>query len=300
MKVVCIIQGNVRNGTELILEEMCSKFDYVIFSTWKEEVFNFKSNNLITIFNDKPSNYGLSNRNLLRYSTSIALKICEDLKCDFVCKIRSDMLFLNISKYLLFKLLGKNNFDKILTFNFRCLTSNPDWYSSINDIFSFASLKMSKLLWSDEGFDFTKSYNIPQHHFFNSLENENHFLQLWQPETEFYSFLKYRLLSISNKEENHNEIIKKYFVLVNYSKFKILWFSNNSFRSIFQALHHPWWTMNDFHGFSKPKIVLLNRHLNFFEKMKYKLSFIIVNYNIMLQRFTYFKYSLKKKLENVK
>lgn len=297
MKIACIVQGNVRYGTELILNEMSKKFDYLIFSTWKGEIINFKADNFITIFNEKPLNSGFSNRNLLRISTYAALTLCSELNCDFVCKIRSDMLFLSISKEKLFYLLGHENFSKILTFNFRCLTSNPDWYSSINDIFSFGSLEMSLLLWSVEGFDFTKSYNIPCDPALMALESEHDFLELWQPETEFYSFFKYRITSISPNDNNHVDIIRKYFVLVEYDTFRILWFSDKSFRSVFQAYHHPWWSMNNFYGKSQPRIARTNRSLNLIEKFKFKFSSIIVNYNILIQKVYYFHFCLLKLLK---
>lgn len=299
MRVACIVQGNVRIGTEIILEEMSKKFDYVVFSTWQDEKFNFKAENLIVIYNDKPSNYGLSNRNLLRYSTSSALKVCENLSCDFILKIRSDMLFLKISKEMLFDLLGQWKFSKILTFNFRCLTSCPDCYSSINDLFSFGSLTLTKLLWSDEGFDFSKSYNVPPDKNILSLENDDDFLELWQPETELYSFFKHRLRSNHTNFDTHIDIIREYFVFVEFRKFKILWFSQLSFRSIFQAYHHPWWSMKDYYGKKAPKVVRLNRSLNKLELVKYKLSFLIVNYNIFIQWIYYVDCLLKKKFINV-
>lgn len=295
MRTACIVQGNVRNGTLEILTEMCKVFDFVIFSTWEGENIDLSSSNFKVIYNSYPKCFGSSNRNLLRKSTSAAFEKIKELDVKYVCKIRSDMLFLNISKESLLKYYDPYDNNRILTFSYRCLTSNPDWYSSINDMFSFGPITLMDLLWNDNDIDYSKSINLPPASELSNLNTDLDFEELWQPETELYAFFKYRIFQQFNALQDHITIIRKYFILVDYSYFNILWFSDSSFRSIFQAYHHPWWDNSNYLGLTDPKIVKLNRELSYLETLRYQFSKIIVRINIFKSHLKYFYYTLRNK-----
>lgn len=278
MKTACIIQGNIREGFELVLHEMKKHFDVVIVSTWEDEVTCIPSGDHIVLFNEKPLVTGFSHRNYQRYSTARGLDKARELGCDYVLKWRTDMLptKLNISQ-----LITWANTDipplmtsRVVTCAFRNLTVHEDWFSSIPDLFAFGHIDTMDLLWGDIGFDYSKMFNPPMQmlvdegcewqdinnlcdvwdinykkiYSISSVSQKksvhNDFLSsIWCAESELYSIFKDRLQRQLNLSLNHEKIVKTYMYLVNHHELKIVWFGNNGkMRPIFNGCQIPWWT----------------------------------------------------------
>jgi hypothetical protein len=301
MKSACVIQGNVRYNTELIINFLQKKFDIVILSTWQTEKNKVIDFNCIKIFNTIPSNNGFSNRNLQQLTTINGLKKAKELGCDYVLKWRTDMLPLKIDINDLYDLStfnvehGMNS--RIVTLAYRTYTTEVDWFSSIPDIFSFGHIDDMILLWNDEEYDYSKSYNAPNQ-MLNDLHDKN-IIDLinestWTSESQLYARFRVSLqkkFHINNLE--HELIIKKYFKLVKISRYKIIWFNNEGwFRSIFQSYEHNWWTVNDWLGKSRiKKNGLFYQNNSIVSKFKIKLNSIIILYNCIHQyiQFNFFK-----------
>ncbi len=92
IKTACVIQGNIRNGADLVLHEMAHHFDRVIISTWTSEKDRVPAGDYELILSDPPEHTGLINRNLQRVSSAAGLACARELGCDFVLKWRPDLL----------------------------------------------------------------------------------------------------------------------------------------------------------------------------------------------------------------
>lgn len=250
-KTCAIVQGNIRRGTELVLHCLARQFDVVILSTWDDEPpEQIPRGNWEVMMNRKPALPGFSNRNFQRLSTAAGLRRAGQLGVTHVLKWRTDML---PTKLDVTKLLAWSNFDvpigitsRLVTCAFRNLTVRPDWFSTIPDLFAFADIGLMNLLWGDESFDYSQSVTIP-------LEMVQEFGLEWRerpdvaglycPEAELYANFKSRLESWLGASLSHECIAKGYMRLVNHRRLGICWFGETGqFRSITQALQHPWWT----------------------------------------------------------
>ena len=290
--IACILQGNIRHGTNYVIDEMLKIFDVVILSTWIDSDISNINKKCKIIINDYPPNNGYSNRNLQRYTSARAIEYAEKLNCNFICKWRTDMLPTNFKLKDVLEEVKANN--KLFIYSFRCLTSSPDWYSSIPDLFAFGHIETIKLLWNDDDFDYNLSYNIP-FELTNSEILKDNFIENWSPETELYAFFKSRLQKKYKINLDHEKILKDYCILVDYRKFKIIWFGNNTFRSIYQAFEHPWWTVKTWQCKQNIIIKRLDRKLNYLDNFKKMISKLIVFYNLYLQK-KYFKNYQKNRI----
>ncbi len=278
MKTACIIQGNIRNGFELVLKEIQKHFDVVIVSTWEDEVAKIPDGDFIKIFNQKPKVAGYSHRNYQRYSTARGLEKAKELGCEYVMKWRTDMLPTKLDVHQLINWANYNVpngvSSRIVTCAFRNLTVYEDWFSSMPDLFAFGHIDMMEMLWGDDGFDYTKMMNPPQQMLIDEgtdwidknnmssvwnldyqqiyteadeLQKElvyNEYLSaIWCAESEFYSIFKDKLQKELKVLLNHEVIVKNFTMLINHQELKIAWFGNNfKMRSIFNGVHIPWWT----------------------------------------------------------
>jgi hypothetical protein len=283
----CILQGDIRFGTNYVIDKMLSIFDVVILSTWiGSDIVNINKECKI-ILNEFPPNNGFSNRNLQRYSTARAIEYAEKLNCEYICKWRTDMLPLSFNLRELIEVIKSQN--KLVIYSFRCLSSSPDWFSSMPDLFAFGHIDIIKILWNDDSFDYNQSYNIPYELINSDILNDN-FTENWSPETELYAFFKQRLQIKLNTTLDHETILKKYCILIDYQEFNTIWFGKNSFRSIFQAYEHPWWTVKTWKGDKKNIIKRVDRKLNLIENLKKIISWFIVYNNIIMQKKRFKKY----------
>lgn len=284
MKTGCIIQGNIRNGFDLILKEMQKHFDVVIVSTWEDEKERIAAGDFVTIFNPKPQVAGYSHRNYQRYSTARGIEKAKELNCDYVLKWRTDML---PTKLDVIQFIDWANYEipngmssRIVTCAFRNLTVYEDWFSSMPDLFSFGHLDSMELLWGDDGFDYTKMMNPPAQMLMDDGEewlSRADVSGYWCAESELYAIYKDRLQIKLEIKLSHEEIAKNYLRLVDHDRLSIVWFGENSqFRPIFQALQHPWWSESIWMGVKQviyaTKGYKVQNHFSFFRK---KLNWLI-------------------------
>jgi hypothetical protein len=262
MKTACIVQGDIRDGLSLILNELNKYFDYLILSTWEDDLEKVPQGDFYLVLNKKPDCNGLSNRNYQRFSVSRGIDIAKKLGVDYVMKWRSDMLPTNLDINFLFTsanyLPPKGMKSRIVTCAFRNLSVNPDWFSSIPDYFSFGHIDIMELLWGDNEFNYSKMYNTPQGMIAELGEDwmvNKDIACYYCAESELYAFFKHRIQRIANKIMTHEEILKSHFTLIDHNSLSIIWFgSNGLFRPII-SLNFPWWNTRVWNG--KKKVVLI-------------------------------------------
>ena len=250
VKCACVVQGDIRRGTDEVLIELQRHFDLVILSTWIGEEHKIPEGSFEVILNKKPENPGFSNRNYQRLSTDAGLKCAEMSGCTHVLKWRTDMLptmldlnqLLQLSNYK----VPQDVSSRIVTCAFRNLSVEPDYFSSMPDLFAFAGIEMMKLLWSADGFDFSKSMNVPIDMITKcgtEWMNDNNAFSIFCTESELYANFKNRLQIKTDRYLTHSTIAKEYLYLINHERLGICWIApDGGFRSILQALQHPWWT----------------------------------------------------------
>ena len=246
-----VVQGNLRHGTEEVLACLSGKFDRVILSTWDDEPQDrIPRGDFEVVLNRKPLVPGYSHRNFQRFGTASGLRRAEELGATHVLKWRTDML---PTKMDVQQLLQWSNYDvppgfdsRLVTCAFRNLTVNQDWFSTIPDLFAFADIRLMKLLWGDELFDYSQNMNIPddmaKEYGVKWCERPDA-LGLFCPESELYAIFKDRLQKRLRRKLTHFEIAKHHMRLINHRSLGICWFGERGkFRSIVQALQHPWWS----------------------------------------------------------
>jgi len=250
MKIGCVIQGDIRRGTEYILKELPAKFDFTVISTWKNDEVKIPLGQFSVILNDKPPMGGLSNRNYQRFTTARGVRAAKDVGCDYVLKWRTDMLPTRLDVNQLLRWADADvptgMKSRLVVPAFRNLTVEPDWLSSIPDLFAFAHIDTMQMLWDDSDFDYSKEMNIPIRMHYDLRDclpiNEN-LGELYCAESEVYAIFRDRLERRFDIELNHYTICKHYMRMFDHNKLQIFWFDRLSgFRSINQAWEHPWWT----------------------------------------------------------
>jgi hypothetical protein len=271
-KTGCIIQGNIRTKhINLIVNEMIKHFDRVVVSTWIGEKITIDETKCKIIYNSKPINSGLSNRNLQRLSVVSALRYLKNNNVEFVLKWRTDMLPTKMDVNNLIKLANQNLNSKIKSRivmpAFRNLSVNPDYLSSFPDHFAFGHIDEIELLWGDEKFDYAKDYNF--------IGNEDtSLIQEYNAHSELYLLYKNRIMKKTNENLLHPEIVTSKLYLIDLELLKICWFKNDrEFRSIKQAYQYPWWTES---GFKKNKYKMFS----FEEKPNFiiRIYYLFINY----------------------
>ncbi len=246
-----VVQGNIRRGTDEVLACLARHFDRVILSTWDDEnPDKIPKGGFEVVLNKKPLVTGYSHRNFQRLSTAAGLRRAEELGATHVLKWRTDMLPTKLNAEQLLKWSVYEvppGFDsRLVTCAFRNLTVKQDWFSTIPDYFAFADISLMKLLWGDASFDYSLKMNIP-------VEMEDEYgikwcdrpdaLGLFCPEAELYAIFKSRLQKQLCRPLTHFEIAKHHMRLFNHRHLGICWFGEQGkFRSITQALQHPWWS----------------------------------------------------------
>lgn len=249
IKLGCIIQGDIRRGSKLILETLPRHFDYTVLSTWDDGVMAPRGN-FELIRSTKPAVAGFTNRNYQRFSTARGLEAAKAAGCDYVLKWRTDMLPTSMTVK---DLLSWSEFSppvgtqsRIVVPAFRNLSIKPDTFSTMPDLFAFGHINEMERLWSDYGFDYTKDFNISAQDMAmldGQYLNSPNFADLYCAEAELYALYRSRLNKDCNKPLNHKLVAENYLRLIDHKRLGILWFGAQSgFRSIGQAWEHPWWT----------------------------------------------------------
>ncbi len=249
MKIACVVQGDIRRGTDEVLNFLSLHFDTLIFSTWEDQQLQGVPSKAIVVQNKKPQENGLSNRNMQRKTSAAGIHLAKEIGCTHVLKWRSDMLPTNLNLERLLEWSSSRlrplQSGRIVTCFFRNLTANPDPFSSIPDVFSFGPIDLMMMLWGDEDFDYSAKYNFPVDILKELGVNDPaqipaHF---FAPESELFVILKSRLQRATGENLNHCGMIDRYFYLIDHEKLKICWFHPvKGFRPIVQAREFPWWT----------------------------------------------------------
>lgn len=251
VRTCAVVQGNIRNGTDVVLAFLARHFDMVILSTWDDEPRErLPLGDWELVLSQKPIAAGYSHRNFQRLTTAAGLRRAEELGATHVLKWRTDMLPTKLDVH---QLLAWSRFNiptgmesRLVTCAFRNLTVKDDWFSTIPDLFAFGDIGLMKTLWGDYLFDYTVSMNIPV-----AMQGEMGSLWLNRPdvaglycaEAELYSIFKSRLQRKLGAPLTHIQIARNYMRLVDHLRLGICWFGqSHEFRSINQALQHPWWT----------------------------------------------------------
>jgi len=261
-KIACIIQGNIRAGFIDVLQEMNRKFDLVILSTWKDERDKLPVGNYEVLLNEKPPNPGMTNRNLQRLSAAAGIEYAKAKGCTHILKWRTDMLPTNMK---ITDLISWSEYNvppgmpsRIVMSAWRNLTVEQDWFSSFPDLFAFGAIDAVKMLWSKDGLDFSKPFNVPSDmikeyelNISNNLllnKDKKDVTNAYDAHVELYAYFRSRLQHRLNKTLNHKDIAKDYLYLIDHHRLRICWFSGRKwrrFRSIGQAYNIPWWTEKD-------------------------------------------------------
>lgn len=305
-----VVQGNLRRGIDEVLACLASHFDCVILSTWDDEnPDKIPKGDFEVVLNQKPLVPGYSHRNFQRLSASTGLRRAEELGATHVLKWRTDMLPTRLDVQQLLKWSAYEippGFDsRLVTCAFRNLTVKQDWFSTIPDLFAFADISLMKLLWGDESFDYSREINIPiemEKEYSTDWCNRSDVAGLYCPEAELYAIFKSRLQMQLHKQLAHFEIAKHHMRLINHRHLGICWFGERGqFRSITQALQHPWWSEWTW-KYGKPNCVEAGYpETNWLQKFRRKhLSRIVIKYELYRQRKWYKAYQRRiGKLKNL-
>jgi len=250
MKIGCVIQGDIRRGSDQILQEMPKMFDYTVLSTWVDDECKAPKGDYTLVLSNKPLAGGVSNRNFQRLSTARGIQAAKDAGCEFVLKWRTDMLPTKLDINLL---LSWTNFEipkgmksRLVMPAFRNLSVRPDWFSSIPDLFAFGHIEEMEMLWGDAEFDYSLNMNLPRQmaNDLNEFRSDSTLLgDLYCAESELYAIFRSRLQTKLGIELDHPKIALDYFRLFDYQRLGIFWFAKErGFRTIGQAWEHQWWT----------------------------------------------------------
>jgi hypothetical protein len=250
MRTGCVIQGDIRRGTSQILQELPRKFDFTVLSTWVDDEQIAPPGDYSLVVSEKPRVGGLSNRNFQRLSAAKGIQAAKDFGCDYILKWRTDMLptrldvnqLLNWANYK----IPNGMQSRLVMPAFRNLSVEPDWFSSIPDLFAFGHIEEMEMLWGDSKFDYSLEMNLPNqmsNELMNTQSDSSRLADLYSAESELYSIFRSRLQTKQGIELDHPTIAKNYFRLFDYQRLGIYWFGREQgFRSIGQAWEHPWWT----------------------------------------------------------
>lgn len=295
-----VVQGNLRRGTEEVIACLASHFDRVILSTWDDEdPDKIPKGDFEVVLNRKPPVPGYSHRNFQRLSTAAGLRRADELGATHVLKWRTDMLPTKLDVRQLLKWSNhevQDEFDsRLVICAFRNLTVKQDWFSTIPDLFAFADIRLMKLLWDDESFDYSLKMNIPaemaKEYGIDWCERPDA-AGLYCAEAELYANFKSRLQKQLRRPLMHFEVAKQYMRLFNHRRLGICWLGEHGeFRSITQALQHPWWSERIWkHG--KPDCVESGYpETNWLQKFRRKhVTRIAIRYELHRQRKWYGAY----------
>jgi len=310
----CIIQGDIRVPLKPIIDQLSEQFDHVVVSTWKDNKILCPVGDYELILNEKPSVNGVTNRNLQRYTTARGLELLADRNCTHVLKWRTDMLptRLNVNDLRRLSSLGSENElgGRVVTGSFRHLSVNPDWFSSFPDLYSFSTMAGAQLLWSDDAFSYELEFNMPDRMqqelnickgnkpdtiIYCDKEYSLRGIYAYDAHTDLYAIFKDRIERKFGANLTHQEIIDKYFTLINDDYLGICWFDaskNISFRPIRQGYNINWW--REYEGYVPRLYSFEDMQRPPARNLASRLIWAVpVRYQIIKQFLTYFSYMHK-------
>ena len=305
IRIGCIVQGDLRVPVEPILLELRKYCDVLILSTWEDQRNLIPpGSGLSVLVNAKPAEHGLSNRNLQRLSTAAGLALAEAEGCTHVLKWRTDMLPTCIRREDLLQWAGERPVTglpgRIVMSAFRNLSADPDWLSSFPDLFAFGEIAAMKLLWSDEGFDYTRDHNLPPRMVdecqwcpvspgrvrLGGGEPEE-IRDTYNAHVECYALFKDRLERTTGRTWCHGEVARDALRLIDHHRLGICWLKMTGripYRSIMQAALLPWWTEAAWERGRAPRLYLRSAPVSRFRKTWWQwVSFARLCHEVALQ-----------------
>ncbi len=275
MKPICLIQGSIRRGFPEVLEAMQKTFSNVLVAAWRNEASLLPPGNYETLLCDPPPLAGLNNRNLQRTGMALGIREARRLGATHVLRWRTDLLSTSID---LENLLHRAHWDvprgltsRIVMSAWRNLSVHPDWFSTLPDLFMFGEIDAMERAWGMEGLDPAKPANFPPEmiHELGLVWNQNNqefevagkrygLREAYDAHVEFYAWLKARLQRDLYRKLSHPEIATNALSLIDHRSLRICWFKDEprlTFRSIFNAPHHPWWTEAQWRKKRAPKVL---------------------------------------------
>lgn len=277
LKIACIIQGTVRSRFDEVLTAVCRQFPTVIVSTWKTEAPKLPAGRYEAVLIDPPPSSGIGNRNLQRAGMEAGLVAARRLGCTHVLRWRTDLLPTRLD---LQELLRRATTDvpsgvtsRIVLSAWRNLSVEPDWFSSLPDLFMFSDLLAMERLWSTVGIDLSKPLNFPPEMVkelglaydleSNRLEYAGRVYKLneaFDAHIEFYAWFRSRLQRDLGRRMDHPQIAFSALSLIDHRSLGICWFKDSphlQFRPILNAINFPWWTSKAWRKGTPPPRMLL-------------------------------------------
>lgn len=255
MKIGCVVQGDVRgNHTAMVLRRMAEIAPVVIFSTWADQADALPPGSYHRVLSERPSMPGVGNHNLQRTSTWAGLRAAEEMGCDFVLKWRSDMLPTRSFKHFFRSAqhgVSAPFESRLVLSAYRNLSVEPDWFSSLPDLYAFGQIAMLRLLWQHEEFDFGRQLNLPvrmRSGLKLEVDGERIIMgdmdvtRAYDAHAMLYAFFKDNVERKLGREVTHRQCLSEMLALRSHHELGICWFKNREFgfRTIFQAPHHGW------------------------------------------------------------
>lgn len=96
---ICLIIQGLSGNVKKLKEKYNGSNIKIIFSTWEGEEGNYNKDDIV-IYNKYPKNRGIQNIMLQKISTYNGLLKAKELGYKYAIKIRSDMYFTNIDKFI--------------------------------------------------------------------------------------------------------------------------------------------------------------------------------------------------------
>ncbi|WP_100379267.1 WavE lipopolysaccharide synthesis family protein [Polynucleobacter brandtiae] len=269
---------------------MSKHFELTILSTWEDEK-SIPSGQFITIKSAKPAIAGFSSRNYQRKSTARGIEMARHAGCDYILKWRTDMLAtqLDVEQLLAWSDYQppKDAKSRLVMPAFRNISINPDYLSTIPDLFAFGHIDEMERLWGEEGFDYSHQYNVPPEFTkpLHELAQGDDLRDFYCAEAELYAIYQSRVRNQLGLDLRHKVLAEKRLRLIDYRKLGILWFGPKAgFRSIGQAWEHPWWTETNWmkqnatvHSYGRPIGGIKGRIRRKISKMKIKAELKLQN-----------------------
>jgi hypothetical protein len=251
-KIGCVVQGDIRRGTDEVLHHLEGRFDHLVLSTWEDNADRVPDGNFDVLLNPYPAHKGFTHRNYQRAGTDAGIRHARDAGCTHILKWRTDMLPTRLDPERLVSLASADPPDgfgsRLVTCAHGTLTAVPDWFSRIPDFFTFGAADIMVAFWGAEGLDLTRSMNPPPPMVKACEprwpgEDEQRTLTEFCPESELYAVFKHRLQLSTGHSMDHPEIVRRYFHLVEHEELRICWFAPaGGFRPFRSTLRYPWWT----------------------------------------------------------